>query len=72
MTGLPDGSPSPSKRPYAIHLDPVLVDQNPGYEQLAAEIEWLRNELSRRDAVLDWLTENTPRVLELCPFKVER
>jgi hypothetical protein len=48
------------------------VDQNPGYEQLAAEIEWLRNELSRRDAVLDWLTENTPRVLELCPFKVER
>jgi hypothetical protein len=35
------------------------------------EIAVLRNEISRREAVLLWLAENTPRSLELCPIKIK-
>lgn len=36
------------------------------------EIAVLRNEVSRREAVLLWLAENTPGALDLCPIKVKR
>jgi hypothetical protein len=29
-----------------------------------------RGEVARRDAVLDWLRENNPRALEMCPYKL--
>jgi hypothetical protein len=35
-----------------------------------ATIAALRNEVSRRDAVLDWLAENHPKALDLCPWKI--
>lgn len=44
-----------------------------------AKLEWaneriarLEDEVSRRDAVLDWLAANNPVALELCPYKVVR
>jgi len=44
-----------------------------------AKLEWaneriaqLQNEVSRRDAVLDWLSANTPNALDLCPYKLVR
>ena len=35
-----------------------------------AELERLRNEVSRRDVVLDWIRTNVPQTLELCPYKL--
>ena len=35
-----------------------------------AELERLQRENSRRDVVLDWITANAPRALELCPYKL--
>lgn len=35
-----------------------------------AENQQLRGEIERRDSVLDWLTENNPAALELCPYKL--
>lgn len=37
-----------------------------------AFIDRLRNEVSRRDAVLDWITDNAPQTLVLCPYKLRR
>lgn len=52
---------------------PPIVDATPCW----AKLEWaneqiarLENEVSRRGTVLNWLAENTPQALELCPFKV--
>jgi ribosomal protein S27E len=36
----------------------------------AERIARLEDEVSRRDAILDWLRANAPRVLELCPYKM--
>jgi hypothetical protein len=41
-------------------------------EKQWAEIDRLRAEVARRDAVLDWLAANYPAALELCPYKVPR
>ena len=38
--------------------------------RLRADNKRLLGELDRRDAVLDWLRENTPRVLDLCPYNL--
>ena len=34
-------------------------------------VSYLNDEIARRDAVLDWLRENAPTGLELCPIKID-
>jgi hypothetical protein len=52
--------------PEQIADGSLLVDL---FERVLRETS---SEVDRRDAVLDWLAESTPRVLELCPYKVKR
>ena len=50
-----------------------IRDATPDWAKLEwanGEIERLKHEVSRRDVVLRWLQANTPRALELCPFKL--
>lgn len=39
---------------------------------LRTRMEYAENEADRAWAVLDWLAENMPRALELCPYKAPR
>ena len=41
-------------------------------DRIRTEIPWMQGEIDRRDAILDWLAENMPGALELCPYKVSR
>ncbi len=55
--------------------EPEVRDATPCWAKLDwanGESDRLRDEVSRRDVVLDWLEKNYPQALELCPFKVRR
>lgn len=55
------------------------MDASVALDTLEAELVSLRErldqaeaEIDRRDGVLEWLRENMPRALELCPYKLCR